>query len=282
MKKYKAVKFVVISLLTLIVVNTIYAFKVEPYSINIEWNLIKPEGEITETLKVVHFSDTHLKEDFNKVPLDNIVHKINNQQADIVVFTGDLYDNYAKYNSDDMIISYLKQIKSKYGNFAVWGNHDYGGGSSRHYEYVMTEAGFRLLRNEEVMIKTESNKSILIYGLDDSMLGKPHTKSLTRTVEANFIIMLSHEPDTVDRFINEDFNLFLSGHSHGGQINIPWIPALNKFAVNQTNLAEKYTNGSYDLTNSKSIFVNVGIGTSHVPMRFGVHPKITVHKIFLK
>ena len=84
-----------------------YAFQIEPYRLTIN------EFEINQTssnqLKIVQFSDTHIKEDFTYQNLDNIVNHINQQDPDIVIFTGDLYDNYAKYNDNINIINQLQK-----------------------------------------------------------------------------------------------------------------------------------------------------------------------------
>lgn len=73
----------------------------------------------------------------------------------------------------------------------------------------------------------------------------------------------------------------LSGHSHGGQVNIPFIPAINQKAVSSTFLAANYAGGMYKLNSKTKMYVNTGIGTTHISARFGVVPEISVFHIYL-
>ena len=75
----------------------------------------------SDFIKVVQFSDTHIKADFNYKNLDKVVNYINKQNPDVVVFTGDLYDNYAKYHDDEHIIKELQKINATYDKIAIWG-----------------------------------------------------------------------------------------------------------------------------------------------------------------
>ena len=94
-----------------------YAFKIEPYRITA--NDIYINEKSSDILKVVQFSDTHIKEDFTYQDLGKVVNKINEQNPDVVVFTGDLYDNYAKYHDDDNIIKELQKINATYDKIAI-------------------------------------------------------------------------------------------------------------------------------------------------------------------
>lgn len=256
-----------------------YAFKVEPYRLTVkeyDMNERKPE---TESVKVVQFSDTHIKGDFTHKNLNKIVNAINRQEADIVIFTGDLYDNYAQYHDDRNVTAQLQKINAKYDKIAIWGNRDYGGGAARHYKKIMEQAGFTLLKNENKYVTTEKGKKILFTGLDDSMLGNVCMPELDESDRADYKVLLIHESDTVDRFLTNDYQLVFSGHSHGGQINIPLIPAINQKAVSRTLLASKYTAGMYELGEKSKIYVNTGIGTTHISARFGVVPEISVFAV---
>ena len=89
----------VFTLLILIGSCVFYAFKIEPY--RIASNQLYLNEKTSDFIKVVQFSDTHIKADFNYKNLDKVVNYINKQNPDVVVFTGDLYDNYAKYHDDE-------------------------------------------------------------------------------------------------------------------------------------------------------------------------------------
>ena len=158
----------VFTLLILIGSCVFYAFKIEPY--RIASNQLYLNEKTSDFIKVVQFSDTHIKADFNYKNLDKVVNYINKQNPDVVVFTGDLNDNYAKYHDDEQIIKELQKINATYDKIAIWGNRDCGGGAARQYENIMQQSGFTVLKNENWYVTTDSDKKILFTGLDDSML----------------------------------------------------------------------------------------------------------------
>lgn len=233
------------------------------------------------TIKVVQLSDTHIKAEFKADRLSKFVAKINQENPDIVVFTGDLYDNYANYQSDDAVIQQLAAINASTAKLAVWGNHDYGGGAVRQYETIMAAGGFQLLKNENTTLPLENGKQVFISGLDDAMLGQSSLPDVSEMVGADYRILVSHEPDIAAEHVGEGFDLMLAGHSHGGQVNLPFFPSINKLAVQTTNHAETYSSGLYQLGDNgeTTLYVNRGIGTTHVAARFGVVPEIAVFNI---
>lgn len=254
-----------------------YGYKIEPYRVKTNSYDINNKVKSNNKVKVVQISDIHIKEDYTYKDFSKVVDKVNEQDPDIVVFTGDLYDNYSIYKDDVNVINELKRIKAKEGKLAVWGNRDYGGGSGNHFESIMNQADFEILKNDKKTISVNNSK-LRFYGLDDTMLGKP--EFIYRDfISSSYNILLSHEPDTVDEYKDLNFNLALSGHSHGGQINIPFILSINKKAIETTGLASKYSIGMYDLDNNKKLYVNTGIGTTHISFRFNVVPEVSVFNI---
>lgn len=260
-----------------------YAFKIEPYKLKVNEYAMNSNGENTAKIKIVQFSDLHIKEDFTYKDLEKVVCKINEQAPDIVVFTGDLYDNYAIYHDDENIIKQLSSIEATYEKIAIWGNRDYGGGAVRQYESIMEQSGFTVLKNENWYITVENEKKILFTGLDDSMLGNPYMPDSTKIYDSDYDILLSHEPDTVEAYLKYEYNVILSGHSHGGQINVPFLPKINETALAKTNMAADYGRGMYELKSdgSSRLYVNTGIGTTHISARFGVVPEVAVFYIYL-
>lgn len=100
--------FKLIIVLILIVAGLIfYAFKIEPYLLTVnKYNLNEKSND---TIKIIQFSDTHIKNNFTYKNLNKVVNSINQLNPDVVIFTGDLYDNYAKYHDDINIIKELKK-----------------------------------------------------------------------------------------------------------------------------------------------------------------------------
>lgn len=280
----KFLRFVFLSLAAVFLLAgscVFYAFKIEPYRLTVhEYCLTKQQAD-KAPVKIVQFSDVHIKEDFTYRNLTKVVHAVNRQNPDIVVFTGDLYDNYAKYRDDANIIEELQKIEARYDKIAIWGNHDYGGGAIRQYENIMEQAGFTLLKNGNWYVTTETGKTIMFTGLDDSMMGNVYMPDFTKIYDSDYDVLLTHEPDTADDFREYGYDLTLSGHSHGGQVDIPFLAFINQKAVASTSLAKKYAGGMYQTDGDHRIYVNTGIGTTHISARFGVVPEISVFRIYL-
>lgn len=164
-------------------------------------------------------------------------------------------------------------MKASIGKYAVWGNHDYGGGAARVYEKVMNAANFTVLKNSGETISLKDGKKLFIGGLDDSLLGNPSVdETLAYRQRYDYSILLTHEPDVADKFIGTNTQLILAGHSHGGQIRLPFYQVKNV-------LAEKYIRGLYELSDHTKLYVNTGLGTTSIHARMGVPPEISVFQI---
>lgn len=256
----------------------LYAFRVEPYLLVVKHHLLGI-NDPKESIRIVQVSDIQISEDYTVHNLVKLVKKINAQRPDIFIFTGDLFENYAAYGPEQEVMEALSAIKTTYGKFAVWGNRDYGGGAVRYYERILESAGFILLQNSDIMLTTNENQTVWIGGLDDYLLGKPDIEMLLAGMqkEADYRILLTHEPDTADFYKDCPLDLILAGHSHGGQVHIPFWKGIT------TAMADHYTAGFYNLGNEFNtlLYVNTGIGTSHYSIRLGVPPEITVFDIGL-
>lgn len=232
-------------------------------------------------LKIGVFSDTHLGFDYTPEQLEKAVAKINTQQYDILIFLGDLIDNYQTYIKDDpagkthraAIVTALSKTQAKYGKFAIFGNHDLGAMGQWDYPKIMEEAGFLVLQNSHTTISVGKNATMNIIGLDDWMLGNQDpTPAFAQLPAADFQLLLAHEPDVIDEIETEmPIDLVIAGHSHGGQVRLPW-----KQDIITPPYAKHYIRGWYEQENGEntSIFVTTGIGTSQLPIRFLNIPEI--------
>jgi uncharacterized protein len=254
-----------------------YARKVEPTLLDIvEHDLVSSYLPTDfNGVKIVHFSDTHLSDYYSLQQLEKLVQTINEQKPDIVIFSGDLIDNFRTYTEINKVAPILKNIQSTLGKFAIYGNHDHGGYGTQKYQEIVEEADFHLLVNETIPVRLPSGGSINVAGLDDFMLGKPQIEqTLQRLNEKDFNLLLVHEPDIADRLKKYPIDLQLSGHSHGGQVQIPFYGP-----IITPPLSKKYVEGFYTIPNSSTrtkLYVNRGIGTVHIPCRFLCMPELTV------
>lgn len=214
-------------------------------------------------LTIAQISDSHFSAFYSPKRFDQIIQRLNRAQPDIVLFTGDLIENYRYWKIRDTtaISQQLAKITAPKGKFAILGNHDYRSDGQAAVSQLLTDGGFVLLNNESTLIDQLS-----LTGIDDSQEGQPDYT--IQPEPANFSILLLHEPDQVDALPDLDrFDLILAGHSHGGQIRFPLFPYKN-FG------SKRYDQGIYFLSPQTSLVVNTGLGTTGPPLRFRVTPEI--------
>ncbi|MGG0720358.1 metallophosphoesterase [Robertmurraya massiliosenegalensis] len=252
-----------------------YAGKIEPNLLTInKYRIPHPDFPTGfKSLKIVQFSDTHLGFQYTLNQLQELIVEINNQKPDILFFTGDLLDEPNKYGEFERTISILKELEAPLGKYAVYGNHDHGGYGTDIYKYIMEESGFTVMLNESIKISNDED-AIYLLGIDDAMLGRPDISEAVSDVPDNsYKILLSHAPDLADSAANFNIQLQLSGHSHGGQIQIPFLGALVK-----PPYGEKYYEGFYTIGEQfpLTLYVNRGLGTTRLPFRFLSTPELTV------
>lgn len=238
-------------------------------------------------LKVVQISDAHLGSFFNNYgPVEKAIEIINGLEADVVVFTGDLVNNFSE--EAEKWIPYFKEIKAKRGKFSIVGNHDYGGYSEwkteadkaanfQRLQDIHGEMGFRLLMNENEILE-QNGESIALLGVENwGVPPFPQKGDLTQAKSGAekqpFKILLSHDPshwDAVVRKEHQDVDITLSGHTHGAQFgvelgNIKWSPVKYKYP--------RWA-GLYREAN-QFLYVNRGFGYIGFPGRVGMPPEIT-------
>ena len=220
-----------------------------------------------QKIRIIQISDLHIGLIIRDKRLKSILEKVNNLKPDIVVSTGDLLDG----ELDDVHIEaeQFAEIKPKYGKYAVTGNHEYYAGIEKALAFT-EKAGFEILRNGSKKIA-----GINIIGLEDETgrkLGLSSTNSSNSIPEEKsneFILLLKHQP-TIER--EQNFDLQLSGHTHGGQI-FPFAFFVRIFFP---------INSGYNVRNNKSIYVSNGAGTWGPPVRFLAPPEITVIDLIKK
>ncbi|MFZ3579676.1 metallophosphoesterase [Virgibacillus sp. DJP39] len=252
-----------------------YAREIEPTLLDIQQETltsVKLSPEFNN-FKIVQFSDTHIGFHYSLQQLEKLVQTINNQNPDIIVFTGDLVDAPNNYNWNTTLIRILGSLEAEYGKYWIYGNHDHGGYGTNIMRNVMDQSGFNLLQNQHTTI-VKGEESFVLAGIDDVMLGNPNLgKTLQQADPSLFTILLAHEPDFALQTINYDVDVQLSGHSHGGQIRLPIIGHLYT-----PMYAQKYVKGKYQL-NHLTLYVTKGIGTTRLPYRFLCKPDIYVYTL---
>ncbi|MCR5270279.1 MAG: metallophosphoesterase [Prevotella sp.] len=233
--------------------------------------------------RIVHFSDIHLEafEGQRRDLLERVVDSIKAQHADMIVFTGDLQNRHP--DEVKSFIDLLGSVKAPDGVYSVLGNHDYpdylgtndpfeiSGLTGRSVENHQL-LGWRLLCNSHHVIH-RGNDSIVIAGMDNDGEGRfPQKGDIPQTLNHirrnQFVVMLEHDPTSWRRKILPHCHaqLTLSGHTHGGQLNLlGWSPVSLRY--------QEY-GGLYYMGN-RALCVSQGVGGA-IPFRLGVPPEIVV------
>lgn len=244
-----------------------------------EYSLYASVDETFSSLKIVHFSDLHFLRVNKEEELKKVIKEINTINPDIVFFTGDLIDKDYEINDKQkkVLIKELKNINSKYGKYAILGNHDAIKDISI-FEEIYKESDFKLLQNEYDIIYGNNNDKLFIGGLSPSSFKKANIDKVMEyfntNKDINYKIILIHEPDYIDTILDKyKINLVLSGHSHNGQVNIPY---LKKFFMPKG--CHKYYENYYKVKDT-DLYISSGIGLSRINFRIFNKPSINFYRI---
>ncbi|MET3681972.1 putative MPP superfamily phosphohydrolase [Alkalibacillus flavidus] len=251
-----------------------YAHDIEPHWLTVKADTIESNRlpSAFHNVKIVQLSDTHLGFQVTLDDMDNIVREVKRQNPDLIVFTGDLFDNPSDVSDSryEKLIPILSQLKAPLGQYWIYGNHDHGGYGTNPIRDVMNASGFTLLQNDTVTLEREG-ETITLSGVDDVLLGDPKLDGLISTNQENgYHILLCHEPDFADNVVDYPFDLQLSGHSHGGQVQIPFYGYIITPLLGQKYVEGKTTIGQRPL----QLITSRGLGTTRLPFRFLCRPEI--------
>lgn len=230
-------------------------------------------------LKVIQFSDLHYGTTVFYDELKNLVVEINKRNPDIVIFNGDLIDASYDLSTDEQekISDSLKKIDASLGKYAVPGEED-----DELFYTIMKQSDFNVLENSYDFIYNNDEKPILLIGLgsilNDSLNVSEGFAYFNETTHNSdiYTIVMSHEPDTVDKISAYRSDLYLAGHSHNGNVRLPIVGSLYKF-----DGAEKYIDEYYNLGNYK-LYISSGVGTNGPGFRLFCRPSFNFFRISSK
>jgi phosphoesterase len=266
---------VVASLLIALVIWTVWgntALELNTYTVS--------SGRLPEAFdgyRIAHISDLHNTE-MGK-DNDKLLNMLREAKPDIIAITGDLIDSR---NTDiEIALQFVEEAVKIAPCYYVTGNHE-----ARVSEYFddlkngLTELGIIILEDERVDLDKNS-ETITLIGINDPsfksdyLFGDSETVVETHLQELmnesySFTLLLSHRPELFEIYVNNEVDLVLSGHAHGGQFRLPFVGGL--VAPNQ-GLFPKYDAGLYTEENTNMI-VSRGIGNSILPFRFNNRPEV--------
>ena len=226
--------------------------------------------------RIAHISDLHNAKigENNK----NLIAMLQDAEPDIIAITGDLIDSR---NTDiEIAIQFAEEAVKIAPCYYVTGNHEARVSEYDDLKNGLTELGIIILEDERIYLD-QNGETITLIGINDPsfksdyLFGDSETVVETHLQELmnesySFTLLLSHRPELFEIYVNNEVDLVLSGHAHGGQFRLPFVGGL--VAPNQ-GLFPKYDAGLYTEENTNMI-VSRGIGNSILPFRFNNRPEV--------
>ena len=292
-ERRKFVSQVAIGLAAVPFLSLIYGMTIGKYNYKvIRQTLFFPDlPDAFEGFKITQISDIHSGSFDNEEKIRYAIDLINEQESDLLLFTGDIVN--AKADEMHPWIDIFNGIKKyEYGKYSILGNHDYGAyldwksekAKAENFEAIKDlhrQIDFKLMMNENVKIK-KGNDEIALIGVEN--WGKHFgefgdiNKASENLTETDFKILMSHDPSHWEYIIKQhpkNIQLTLSGHTHGMQFGIE-IPGYFKWSL--AKYMYKQWAGLYEEF-GRSIYVNRGFGFHAYPGRVGIMPEITVFEL---
>lgn len=244
-----------------------YALLLEPFWLQMERVRI-PLGHLPSHLtglRMAFLSDLHRGANVDESLIARAVNMVLETSPDLVLLGGDYVTGSADYA--DSCARELARLRASLGIYACLGNHDYWTDAERVAE-TLQRAGVRVLRNQGLVVMD----GLWVAAVDDVWEGQPSLESALRRMPTGATaVLLAHEPDFADRVAADGrVALMLSGHTHGGQVRIPFLgPPILPY------LGQGYAAGLYRL-GQMTLYVTRGVGLIAPPVRFNCRPEVTL------
>ena len=253
----------------------LWAFVVEPSRLIVHEETIGMKawpGQLNG-LRIAAISDIHAGSPFiNESKLRLLVERANATRPDVIVLLGDYMVRDSWHSSQmqpEKIVQSLKALHAPLGVYAVLGNHDWWYDVS-HVRAALEAGGIKVIDNDVVSLEKNGRAFYLAgiadaWSLTDDIIG-----TASRVPPGEPAIALTHNPDILPR-LPQTFLLTLGGHTHGGQVNLPFLGR----RIVPSEFGQRYAAGHVE-EEGKHLFVTTGVGTSVFPVRFRVPPEIAV------
>lgn len=259
-----------------------YATRVEPTWLEVNRHVVPIRGlpEAFAGLRIAQMSDFHAGGRVTAAYLHEAVDLAHAEEPHVIVLTGDFI--HKGFRHVEMVGRALGRLRAAHGVFAVLGNHDYsvrnalGLRRHRHLHQAVADAlqvnGIRVLRNETHVL-THEGQQLYLTGVEDLWSRVCDVDAaLAGLSESVPRVILAHNPCTIERLGAHRCDLMLSGHTHGGQVN---LPVVGRVALGPRG--RRFAAGMYRVHKSM-LYVNKGIGFG-LPIRYGVRPEVAVLKL---
>jgi predicted MPP superfamily phosphohydrolase len=223
---------------------------------------------LPQPLRVAALGDIHFDPLYEEAYVARIAARVTDLKADLIIYTGDFVTaSVARMRN---LAALLAGGVARLGSYATLGNHDHWSGAAAVTQ-ALESRGIRVLRNSSIAIPGEEN--VYLSALDSFWAGTPNPSMLARTPPDSRHILLVHEPDPFATLDDPRIKLQISGHTHGGQVRVPFVGALRL-----PKWGRNYQEGLY-ARDGRYLYVNRGVGTISPHVRFRCAPEITVFEL---
>ena len=252
-----------------------WGFLIEPGLLVVRHQTIQIDNWPSELngLKVAVLADIHVDDWFvNERKVRAIVERTNQLQPELIVILGDYMSGEGWVRSavePRVFAPILKELRAPLGVYSVLGNHDWWADGTK-LRHELEQNGIKVLENETAQVNAR-NRSLWLVGLADMWTRQQRiNETVEKVPQGEPIIALAHNPDIFPK-LPSHVPLLIAGHTHGGQVRLPIIGSV----VNSTRMGDRYSWG-HIFEHNRHLFVTSGIGTSILPVRFGVRPEIVL------
>lgn len=217
---------------------------------------------------IAHLSDLHIGTTTPRAWGLRWAEAANGVKPDVTVVTGDLVTSGTDYYDD--IADVIGALRAKDGVYVSMGNHDYFGDGEPLIQRLRSK-GAAVLRNEGLLIE-RGGKQMYLAAIDDTWTRRDDMdRALSGCPDGVASVLLAHDPDKFGEAAKRGVSLVLSGHTHGGQVGMPFLARY----MNLSSMTHHYNLGIYRRARSV-LYVHPGLGTTGPPMRLGVAPAVVI------
>jgi predicted MPP superfamily phosphohydrolase len=268
--------FGLVDLILLAIGGIVYSALIEPgwYRVETVRLTLRRLPKSFSGIRIAQISDIHMGGWMDRERLQRVVDLLLEQKPELILITGDFLTGHGFGSSHRQAVGDLLEVLAPLANtvptFAVLGNHDYWTDAQAVRE-MLAACGITDLSNA-VFTLTRDDSNLHLCGVDDVWAGDVKLDEvITRLKDDSPAILLAHEPDFADTSAaTGKFDLQVSGHSHGGQVVLPFVgPPILPY------LGNKYPAGLYQL-GAMAQYTNRGVGMLSPPVRFNCPPEITI------
>src|SRR5438105_1874048 len=252
----------------------VWAFVLEPASLTVTEQSLNVPGFARRPLRVAVLTDLHVGSPFNGITkLHEVVDRTNSARPDLICVLGDLVIQGVvggRFVAPEAIAAELARLRARAGSVAVLGNHD-GWFDHGRVRAALEAIDVRVVEDTATKLETPSGP-IWVAGVSDLWTGRHDLAAALAPIERDGapVILLTHNPD-VFPLVPEQVSLTLAGHTHGGQVRLPFVGRL----IVPSRFGQRFAAG-HIVEGGRHLFVATGIGTSILPVRFRVQPAVAI------